>query len=572
MPLLSGNEAIARGALECGVKVATGYPGTPSTEIIEETLKYPEIYSQWSPNEKVAMEVAIGASLAGSRAMVTMKHVGLNVAADPLMTVTEIGVNGGLVIVCADDPGMHSSQNEQDNRFFGKFAKIPVLEPTDSQEAKDMLKRAFALSEEFDTPVLYRITTRIAHSKTLVELSEIVPSVKKDYVKNPQKQVMIPAHGRMRHKVVEERLAALTARAEETDLNTIERQEDSIGVITNGIGYQYVKEAIPNASVLKLGMTYPLPAKRIKEFADSVKELWVVEEGEPFIEEFIKTLGIPVSGKEYTSKLGELSVDALRQRLPFLETPPVKTKENYLMRPPVMCPGCPHRGAFHVLSRGKYIVSGDIGCYTLGMMPPQNAMDLVVCMGASIPMTLGMEKGGMDPNKVVAVIGDSTFFHSGITGLIDVIYNQGHSKILILDNNITAMTGHQEHAGTGRDPRRSPIPHGIDLVKLVSALGVEVRTVDPLDIPRLQEIMKEPCDKPMVVICQRPCALIVPSTTPYEVDQEACRACKACIRTGCPALCFEEKSSIDANLCTGCGLCATVCPFHAIKKVGEVSA
>lgn len=572
LSLLSGNEAIARGAFEAGVRVATGYPGTPSTEILETIEQYPSIYSQWSPNEKVALEVGIGASLAGSRVIVTMKHVGLNVAADPLLTITESGVNGGLVVISADDPGMHSSQNEQDNRFYGKFAKIPVLEPSDSQEAKDMVGHALAISEEFDTPVILRITTRIAHSKTLVDLQEPQDVPIRPYEKNVQKNVMIPAHARVRHTFVEERLAKLEKFAGSSELNRIERQDRKVGVITNGISYQYVKEVMPNASILKLGITYPLSAPLIEAFSQEVEELWVVEEGEPFIEDFVRLLGIPVRGKQYTGKVGELSPDRLREGITHLTK-----SENRLpvqqapSRPPVMCPGCPHRGAFHVLAKRKFTVTGDIGCYTLGMLPPLNAMDTCVCMGASIPMALGMEKGGLDPKKVVAVIGDSTFFHSGITGLVDVIYNQGHTRVLILDNHITAMTGHQDHPGTGRDIHRQPAPQ-VDLVKLVEALGVEVKVVDPLDIGTLDKYLKEETDQPRVIVCKRPCALIAPATEAYQVDRDLCRSCKACIRTGCPALRFDEKSYVDPNLCTGCGLCATVCPFDAIKKVGEASA
>lgn len=452
--LLSGNEAIARAAYEAGVTVATAYPGTPSTEILENVAQYKEIYSEWAPNEKVALEVGIGASIAGARVLVAMKHVGVNVAADPLFTFAYTGVNGGLVLISADDPGMHSSQNEQDNRYYAKFSKIPMLEPSDSQEAKDMVKMAFALSESFDTPVMLRITTRIAHSQTLVELEEREEVGVKEYVKNPLKYVMIPAYGRMRHVVVEERRQKLEQETEKVTVNRIEWNSEDIGVITSGINYHYVKEVLPQVSVLKLGMTNPLPKELISQFVSRVDKAYVVEDLEPFMEEQIKSWGLEVIGKETFPRTGELSpalIEAGITGQSAASEAAATAAQEIPKRPPVLCAGCPHRGVYYIINKLKLKVTGDIGCYTLGALPPLEAMDSCICMGASIGTALGMEKArGREFSKdLVAVIGDSTFMHSGITGLVDVVYNKGTTTTLILDNRTTAMTGHQDNPATG---------------------------------------------------------------------------------------------------------------------------
>ncbi|NLL19281.1 MAG: indolepyruvate ferredoxin oxidoreductase subunit alpha, partial [Clostridia bacterium] len=448
--LMTGNQAIARGAYEAGVTVASAYPGTPSTEIIENMTTYPEIYAEWSTNEKVALEVGIGASIGGARALVAMKHVGVNVAADPLFTFSYTGVNGGLVLISADDPGMHSSQNEQDNRNYAKFAKIPVLEPSDSQECKDFMVLAYQLSEQFDTPVMVRTTTRVAHGQSLVDLGDRQEGIVKEYEKNPPKYVMLPGYGRQRHPLVEARREALAKYNETAPINRIEWGDKRIGIITSGVVYQYVKEALPEASVLKLGMTFPLPQQLIKDFAEQVDKLYVIEELEPFLEEQIKAWGIEVVGKELFPRIGELSPELIGAKLGNWNQEAAVAVE-VPNRPPVLCPGCPHRGVYYVINRLKLTVSGDIGCYTLGATPPLSAMDTCICMGASISGALGLEKArGKDfARKLVAVIGDSTFLHSGITGLLDVVYNGGTFTTLILDNSTTAMTGHQEHPGTG---------------------------------------------------------------------------------------------------------------------------
>lgn len=580
--LMTGNEAIARGAYEAGVSVAAGYPGTPSTEILENIIQYKEIYSQWSPNEKVALEVGVGASIAGGRTLVTMKHVGVNVAADPLFTMAYSGVNGGLVLISADDPGMHSSQNEQDNRLYGKFAKVPVLEPSDSQEAKDFVKIALELSEQYDTPVILRTTTRVAHSQTLVELGEPQPATIKPYQKDPKKYVMMPANARLRHVQVEAKLAALTAAANTLPINRIEWADRSLGIITSGFCYQYVKEALPQASILKLGMTNPLPAQLIQEFAQGVERLVVVEELEPFIEEQVAAMGIKVEGKNLFGNIGEINAQMVATKLGGLgaEAETAATAEVVIdvsdipVRPPVLCPGCPHRSVFYTLNQLKAVVSGDIGCYTLGALPPLNAMDTTICMGASIGAALGMEKA--NPNlrgKVVAVIGDSTFFHSGITGLIDVVYNQGQSTVLILDNSTTAMTGHQDHPSTGKTLQKE-ITHVVDIEGLVKAIGIQrVQVVDPFDMPNLKKVIatEMATPEPSVIIARRPCALLLKGgATPYTVESEVCISCRACIKLGCPAISgVGANITIDPNLCTGCGVCEQVCPVTAIKKVGD---
>lgn len=575
--LMLGNEAIARGAYEAGVKVATAYPGTPSTEITEFIAKYDEIFSEWSPNEKVALEVAIGASFAGGRAICSMKHVGLNVAADPLFTVSYTGVNGGLAICVADDPGMHSSQNEQDSRNYAKAAKIPMLEPSDSQECKDFIKKALELSEQFDTPFIIRLTTRIAHSQSLVELGERVELPLKPYQKDTGKYVMMPAMARKRHATVEERMKKLASFAETTELNRIEWGSNTdIGVITSGICYQYSKEAFGDVSYLKLGMVYPLPEKLISEFASKVKTLYVIEELDPFIEDFLKQKGISCIGKEKLPMTGEYSAYLIRKQiLGAVEDTNTAAQGNIPARPPVLCPGCPHRAVFYILRKNKLTVCGDIGCYTLGAMPPLDAMDTCVCMGASIGMTHGMEKvlGSADNRKRVAVIGDSTFIHSGITGLIDIVYNKGMSTVIILDNSITGMTGHQPNPATGYTIKWEKTRQ-IDLLKLCNAIGIDrVRVCDPFRLDEFDRVVREEvaADEPSVIIAQRPCALL--KTVKYEgkvrVNTGKCKYCRACMRLGCPAIADTgETICINDALCVGCDLCMEVCKFNALEKAG----
>lgn len=587
--LMTGNEAIARGAFEAGVTVAAAYPGTPSTEILENLVKYPGVYAQWSPNEKVALEVGAGASIGGARTLVTMKHVGVNVAADPLFTFAYSGVNGGLVLVSADDPGMHSSQNEQDNRNYAKFAKIPVLEPSNSQECKDMVRIGLEMSEQFDTPVMLRTTTRVNHSQSFVEQGERSDDTPKPYVKNPQKFVMVPAHARARHVVVEERRAKLAEYSETIPVNRIELADKNIGIITSGISYQNVKEVAPNVSVLKLGMTFPLPEKVIREFASQVKELYVVEELEPFLEDQIRLMGIEVTGKKLFPRIGEISqrmlVDKLLSATSFKELIDATVLEDGIeaekdvpipLRPPVMCPGCPHRGVFYVLSQLKMTVMGDIGCYTLGSLPPLQAMDTCVCMGASVASALGMAKAHPEMHgKVVSVIGDSTFLHTGINGLIDIAYNKAATTTIILDNSTTAMTGHQDHPATGYTLAKEPTSQ-IDLVALCKAVGINrVVVADAFDVDNLKKIVKEEAEanEPSVIIVQKPCALLIKERSlPYVIDQETCINCKKCMKIGCPALVAgDEGITVNAALCTGCGLCTQLCPSGALKKEGEAN-
>lgn len=576
--LLTGNEAIARGAYEAGVRVATAYPGTPSTEILENVARYPEIRSQWSPNEKVALEVGIGASVGGARTLVAMKHVGVNVAADPLMTLAYTGVGAGLVLVSADDPGMHSSQNEQDNRFFGRFAQIPVLEPSDSQEVLEFLGEAYRISEEFDTPVLFRETTRIAHSQSLVELGgrEEVPV--RPYEKDPAKYVMLPANARKRHPVVEERRRKLEAFSETTDLNRIEWRERKLGIVTSGATYQYVREVLPEASILKLGLVWPVPRDLVETLAAGVEELLVVEELEPFFEETIRSWGIPVRGRDLFPGIGELSPRIIGEALgiPAPEGA-IEPGGDLPVRPPVMCPGCPHRGVFYVFQKMKLRVSGDIGCYTLGAAPPLSAMDTCVCMGASIPMAHGMElAGGREAAaRTVAVIGDSTFMHSGMTGLIDVVYNRGSATVVILDNATTAMTGHQENPSTGQTLSQGPAGP-IDMAALCRGLGVaRVRELDPYDLAAVEAALKEEiaAEECSVLLFRRPCVLLpecAPQGTPVRVDHEVCTGCGTCKKLGCPAIVFRgKKPETDGALCNGCGLCVSVCPFKAFQEVGQ---
>ena len=575
--LLSGNEAIARGAYEAGVKVATGYPGTPSTEILETIIQWPEVRAQWSPNEKVAVEVALGAALAGGRALVTMKHVGLNVAADPLFTAAYTGVHAGLVIVTADDPGMHSSQNEQDSRHYARAAKVPILEPSDSAEALQMVHAAFEISERYDTPVLLRSTTRISHSKSVVTVGERVETLPLHFERNIRKYVMVPANARERRKFVEQRLAALAAFAEETDLNRVEIRSRKIGVVTSGISYQYVRDAAPEASVLKIGMPFPLPLKRVRDFASQVDRLYVVEELEPFIEHQVQALGIPAAGRSLFLSYGELDASIVARGIsssPIGPLPPPVL--NFPARPPVMCPGCPHRAVFRTLADLGVVVFGDIGCYSLGASPPLGSMDTLVCMGAGVGMAHGAELVGHQ-GPTVAVIGDSTFVHSGITPLIDLVYNGGTSTVLILDNRTTAMTGRQENPATGRTIMGDAAP-ALDLEALVRAVGVkDVHVVDPYNMVLLKIVLERAFQHPgpSVVIVQRACVLLDRKTWKpgLVVDEDACLACGICGELGCPGLRpgvgLEEPASIDAALCTGCGECVHVCPFHAIVEHGK---
>lgn len=589
---MSGNEAIALGASEAGVRVASGYPGTPSTEIMEHLARYEDIYSEWAPNEKVALEVAVGSSFAGGRALATMKHVGVNVAADPLFTASYTGVRGGLVFVSADDPEMHSSQNEQDNRNYALAAKLPMLEPSEPGEAKEMTKIGFELSEQFDSPVMLRITTRVSHVKGLVEMGERKRSpVACEIDKAPAKMVMLPALARQRRLAVEERMARLAEFAETTELNRIEEGDTRRGFITSGVSYLYVKEAFPEAAVLKIGMCWPLPEKKIRQFAEMVDELYVVEELDPFLENHIKAMGIDCNGKNIIPNIGELNTAIVRNSIDPDSAPELFDPVDLPPRPPNMCAGCPHRGIFFNLSRMKVFVSGDIGCYTLGFLPPLSAMDSCVCMGASIPVAHGMTKalgeGGHD--KIVSVIGDSTFIHSGITGLINTVYNGSAATLIILDNNITAMTGQQYNPATGRSIKGEAACR-IDLAGLCRSLGVEhVYTVNPHDVVETRKILKEAValDEPSVVISQAPCVLLPEmkerKPVSYYTNQENCVGCMSCIRLGCPAISWtsfkdgeaEERgfrktqkgfSTIDEVHCNDCGQCASLCKFNAITR------
>mgnify|MGYP002543870587 FL=1 len=572
--LMLGNEAIARGAYEAGVRVVSSYPGTPSTEITEFMAKYDEIYCEWAPNEKVAVETASGASLAGGRAVSAMKHVGLNVAADPLFTMSYIGVNAGLVLCVADDPGMHSSQNEQDSRNYALASKIPMLEPADSGECKDFMKKAFSLSEKFDTPVLMRLTTRVAHSQSLVEVCEREDLPLKPYEKNIAKNVMVPANARPKHPAVEARTEQLSAFTETSDLNKVIMRDTEIGIITAGISYQYVEEALPNVSVLKLGMVWPLPENLIRDFTAKVKTCYVIEELDPFLEQNIRAMGISVIGKELFPKVDEYSAALLRSKiLGEKAADTVSAAEAVPVRPPVMCPGCSHRGVFYVLHKLGLNVSGDIGCYSLGCAAPLSSIDSIICMGASVSAAHGMEKAaGRDfAKKTVAVLGDSTFIHSGITGLIDIVYNKGTSTVIILDNSITGMTGHQQNPSTGFTIRNEPTRQ-VDLVKLAEAVGVDrVKVVDPFDLDLLEKVVKEEvaADEPSVIIAQRPCALL--KKAGYSgtfVINDKCKNCKMCMKLGCPAISITENGpKINDTLCVGCGLCPNVCKFGAIEKV-----
>ena len=577
--ILSGNEAIARGAYEAGVKVACAYPGTPSTEILETITRYQEINASWATNEKVALEVGIGASFGGARALVTMKHVGVNVAADPLFTLSYTGVNGGLVLVTADDPELHSSQNEQDNRNYAKFAKVPMLEPSDSQECLDFTKLAFAISERYDTPVMLRTTTRISHSKSVVQLAERVTGLPEPHlVKNPAKYVMLPGNARGRHHIVEERTVTLSKDASSMPINRMEFRSAKIGIITAGVCYQYVREVLPEASVLKLGMVHPLPFQMIREFASKVDKLYVVEELDPFIEEQVKAMGIAVTGKEIFSLCGELTPGRIRKGFGLPEVVQ-SAAEKLPGRPPNMCPGCPHRGVFYTLNRLKAYVSGDIGCYTLGFMPPLSAMDTCICMGASIGMATGVAKvlPPEERKKVVAVIGDSTFLHTGVNGLMDMVYNKGAATVIILDNRITAMTGRQDNPASGHTLMDDPA-NSIDLPLLCQAIGVKhIRTINPLDLEECERVISEEMERPetSVIITDKPCVLIkregvYARGTVLAVNADTCTGCRACLKIGCPAVEWipgsgkKGKAHIDPLLCNGCDVCRQLCKFSAI--------
>ncbi len=571
--LLLGNAAIARGAYEAGVRVISSYPGTPSTEITESAVEYDDIYIEWAPNEKVAAEVAIGASIAGGRAMSCMKHVGLNVMADPVFTVSYIGANGGLVFCVADDPGMHSSQNEQDSRHYAEAAKIPMLEPSDSSECKEFVKAAFDLSEKYDTPFFIRLSTRVSHSQSLVEIEQRRDVELKPYEKNIAKHVMMPAMAKGRHVVVEERTKKLRDFSEDCCFNTIEDNGSKIGVITAGTTYVYAKEALGNkVNYLKLGMVYPLPEKLINKFAESVDELWVIEELDPFIETYVRSLGLKVKGKDYFTLLGEYSQNMIKEAILGNKTDYV-IPENIPARPPVLCTGCPHRATFYVLKKLGLTVSGDIGCYTLGAVAPLQSVDTTICMGASVSAAHGMAKARGDEfnKKLVSVIGDSTFIHSGITGLIDIVYNKGNNTVIILDNSITGMTGHQDNPTTGKTIRGEATKQ-VDLIALCKAIGVErVRVEDPFDLKGFEAAVKEEVNinAPSVIIAQRPCALLktVKYTGTCVVDSAKCKSCKMCMKLGCPAIQFiDGKAVIDNSQCNGCGLCTGICAFGAISK------
>ncbi len=571
--LMSGNEAVAHGAWEAGAVVGVGYPGTPSTETLEAFAKLPGIRAEWAPNEKVALEVAAGVSMGGARVLVTMKHVGVNVAADPLFTLAYTGVGGGIVILAADDPGMHSSQNEQDSRNWGPFAHVPVLEPSDSSEAREMTKAAFDISERFDVPVIVRSTTRISHSKGLVSSGERVGRDVIPYVSDPAKWLMLPSNARKRRSELDKRMRALAEFAEETTLNRIEGGDTSLGVVTSGVSYNYVREVLPSASVFKVGMSFPLPASKLARFAESVDRLVVVEEADPYLKTRLRSIGLEVEGIAIPTE-GELTPGLVAQAF-GLDTPLLREAISGLPpRPPLMCPGCPHRGVFHALRKIRAVVTGDIGCYTLGAMPPLSAMDSCVCMGASIGMTHGMHlAGGAEGRPIVAVIGDSTFAHSGITGLAHIAYNAGTGTVLVLDNRITAMTGHQGNPMMGRTLMGEQTVE-IDVEKLCEALGVtRVRVVDPHDLAATEAAIREEiaADALSVVVAQSPCALLLKERNDaYSVDDEACTACGACSKIGCPAIGLEDsgKASIDVTLCVGCADCVQVCRFDAIETTG----
>ena len=588
--LMTGNEAIARGAYEAGVRFASAYPGTPSTEILENVATYKEdIVAEWATNEKVALEAAIGGSIAGARTMASMKHVGVNVAADPLFTFSYTGVNGGMVLITADEPGMHSSQNEQDNRNYAKFAKIAMFEPSTSQEAKDMLKEAFEISEKYDTPVLFRVTTRLCHSKGIVECSDRVEVPIKEYIKNPKKNLTVPAHARVRRVEIDDRMSKLLEYSNNTHLNNYEINATKIGIVASGMCYTYAKEVFgDNASYMKLGFTNPLPMEKIKEFASKVDNVYVIEENDPFIEEQLKANNIKCHGKDIFPSYGELTPDVIRKSV-FGKTNDTidYNKDLVVNRPPGLCAGCPHRGFFYELGKRKNVmVTGDIGCYTLGFAPPYNAMDTTICMGASLSSGHGAQKVfNMKENnkmRVVGVLGDSTFFHTGINSLLDVVYNKGNSISVILDNRITGMTGHQQNPGTGYT-LQGDVTSEVNIEELVKACGVKhIRTINPNNLSQVKETLDWAfnLEEPSVIITRWPCALKKfsrqdieefnnPFTFKCSVDTDKCIGCKLCMKTGCPAISFksEEKSVfIDKNQCVGCEVCSQVCPKDAISK------
>jgi len=584
--ILSGNEAIARGAFEAGCLVASAYPGTPSTEILEQVTQYREINASWAPNEKVALEVAIGACFGGARALACMKHVGVNVAADPLFTASYTGVKAGLVLVAADDPEMHSSQNEQDSRNYARFAKVPMLEPADSRECKEFTKLAFELSEQFDTPVMLRSCTRISHGKSVVELGERVTGLPlPQLVKDAPKLVMLPGNARVRHPLVEKRTVKLSLYGDTAAINRIELRSDEIGVICAGVTYQYVREALPEASVLKLGMVWPLPDNLIQEFAAKVKQLFVIEELDSFIEEQVKAMGIAARGKDLISRCGELSPGRIRAAfakasLIAAQQHDTTTLEPVPPRPPNMCPGCPHRGVFYQLNRANAYVTGDIGCYTLGFMPPLNAMDTCVCMGASISNASGIVRAlpAEEQQRVVAVIGDSTFLHTGVNSLMEMAWNKAPATVIILDNRITAMTGRQENPASGHTLDGQTASE-VNIPELCRVLGIKhVRVLDPYDLDATRQVLDEEMHRPepSVIITNRPCCLIkgpgrFEKGIILEVDQGRCTGCKACLRIGCPAIEWKPnpdnnkgKAFIDPQLCTGCSVCQQLCKFSAI--------
>lgn len=569
-----GNEAFARGLYEAGCKLVSSYPGTPSTEITEEVAKYDEVYAEWAPNEKVAMEAALGASIAGARSFCGMKHVGLNVAADPLYTAAYTGVNGGMVIAVADDQGMHSSQNEQDSRHHAIASKVPMLEPSDSAECRDFVKLAYDISEQFDTPVIVRMSTRVAHSQSIVDTEERIERELKEYTKNPRKYVMMPAFAKGRHVFVEERTKKLIEYAETSSLNRIENTDSKeLGIITNGAAYQYVKEALgDSAAILKLGIVNPLPEKLICDFCAEYKRIIVVEELDGIIESHCKNIGVTnVEGKSIFGNIGEISSAQIRKAILGTENECTALEEEIPVRPPVMCAGCPHRGLFYCLKKLDITVSGDIGCYTLGAAAPLNAVDTTICMGASISALHGFNKvrGSESEHKTVAVIGDSTFMHSGMTGLVNIAYNNSNSTVIILDNSITGMTGHQQNPTTGKNLKGDPAA-AVDLEQLCRAIGIKrVRVVDPYKLAETEAAIKEElaADEASVIISRRPCALLkyVKHNPPFKVDADKCVGCKQCMKLGCPAISIKEgKAVIDHTQCVGCGICMEQCKLGAI--------
>jgi indolepyruvate ferredoxin oxidoreductase, alpha subunit len=594
LQLLSGNEALALGAYHAGVQVASAYPGTPSTEILENLSRFKDIYAEWSTNEKVAMEVGMGAAYTGARAMVSMKMVGLNVAADPFMAASITGIIGGLVVITADDPQIHSSQNEQDNRHYARLAKVPMLEPSDSQDVYDLMGYAFGISEQFDTPVLFRTTTRIAHSKSVVnaDKSRKVKNAQPAFLFNPQKYVMLPVYALPRHTLVEKRMVKLERYCETFPMNQIIWNKKKIGIVTSGVAYQYAREVFPEASFLKLGMTWPLPQKMIKDFAAKVEKLIVIEELDPFLQENIKAMGVKVTGKEFIPLVGELNTRIVTESSIGAGLVPDSEKSEILppaqglpKRPPLLCPGCPHTGIYYTLNtigqraklleskepqEPKLIITGDIGCYTLGAYPPHNVLDTTACMGAGIGQALGMEKAGVK-SKVVAVIGDSTFLHSGITGLVDAVYNDGHITILILDNHTTAMTGHQEHPGTGISAQGKET-QAVDIESLCRGIGVkDLKVINAFDLKALRAGLRDSIDREelSVIIVRGSCAMQVRKREhPRKVDAEKCTQCGTCLKLGCPAIqTVDGKVYIEPTLCAGdiCALCEQLCPQKAIS-------